>query len=188
MRLNASPCATEPDASETRSREARSLRFFRIRQGVLGSLWGTPPALDLDAEADLHDCSRSLPSASSFIQLATSPTAASLSPSRRPHSPKIGADRRAGSVAPRSPALRSLRRTRLHSHRHCTDQNNRSKSSHRSRLRHNFLSAPILAPPAADRLEIAVDRVPSSPQLDAELRNRSGPPPSKPLSTTRSTA
>jgi phosphoribosylformylglycinamidine (FGAM) synthase-like enzyme len=44
---------------------------------VLGSLWGTPPALDLDAEASLHKLLAALAEEGCFAPPATSPTAAS---------------------------------------------------------------------------------------------------------------
>ena len=53
---------------------------------VLGKLWGKPPALDLDAEADLHTLLRDWPIASWFTRRATSPTAASPWRWRRLHS------------------------------------------------------------------------------------------------------
>ena len=46
----------EPDASDAEA--AANLTAFgssEFAKVVLGSLWGTPPALDLDAEADLHN-------------------------------------------------------------------------------------------------------------------------------------
>ena len=36
-------------------RQSRRLRLLRVCQSGSGRFWGTPPALDLDAEADLHN-------------------------------------------------------------------------------------------------------------------------------------
>jgi phosphoribosylformylglycinamidine synthase II len=43
------------DDSETLADEMTAFGSSEFAKAVLGSLWGTPPALDLDAEASLHD-------------------------------------------------------------------------------------------------------------------------------------
>ena len=64
MAARGHPCAARADdyvgtRCSPRTRRIRSRRSSRIwelgvRKVVLGELWGTPPALDLEAEADLH--------------------------------------------------------------------------------------------------------------------------------------
>jgi phosphoribosylformylglycinamidine synthase II len=51
-----SPVQEDPDESPARLREFGSSEFAKV---VLQSLWGTPPPLDLDAEANLHKLLRS---------------------------------------------------------------------------------------------------------------------------------
>ena len=59
---------------------------------VLGGIWGQPPPLDLDAEADLHTLLAELAErATASLRSRSSPTAASLLRWRRPHLQKASA-------------------------------------------------------------------------------------------------
>ena len=147
----------QPDASD--AEVAANLTAFgssEFAKVILGGLWGTPPALDLDAEADLHNLL-----ADPRLAQAHSFRARHL---RRRHRRRARASRihqrhrrhrRAGSVAPGPPALRPLRRARLHRPRH---RRSRATSPRSTTMagEHNFFSARI-GTTGGSRLEISVD-------------------------------
>ena len=58
--LSAPVSDAEPDTSETPEAELTAFGSSEFAKAVLGQLWGKPPALDLDAEADLHSLLRAL--------------------------------------------------------------------------------------------------------------------------------
>ena len=147
----------QPDASD--AEVAANLIAFgssEFAKVVLGSLWGTPPALDLDAEADLHRLAgrARLAQAHPF-----SPRHLRRRHRRRPCAGRIRQrhrrHRRAGPLASRSSALWPLRRARLHRPRHRRSRQSfpRSKSWPSE---HNFFSARI-GTTGGKRLEISVD-------------------------------
>ena len=89
----------EPRVRERRTRPTpKPLQIWphsarlNLPRSFSAALWGTPPALDLDAEAEpAQSARRPCRGANSSAPRATSPTAALLLLWRRPHSPKASA-------------------------------------------------------------------------------------------------
>ena len=113
-------------------------------------------------------CSRPSPTASSFTPPATSPTAASPSPSRRPRSQRHRRHHRAGTVAHDSSALRPLRRTRIHGARQRADPSNVAAIEELADELSFFCAR--IGTTGGERLEISVDGEPFISASIDELR------------------
>jgi hypothetical protein len=82
----------QPDASDAEvSANLTAFGSSEFAKVVLGSLWGTPPRSTSTPRPACTICWPCSPGASSSVRRATSPTAASLSLWRRPHSPTASA-------------------------------------------------------------------------------------------------
>ena len=154
--MSASP-DREADDAPTAKRDENLTAFgsSEFAKVVLGAIWGTPPPLDLDAEADLHTLlgelarrklihsARDISDGGIAVALAQAAFAtASAQPSNR-------------TIAPGPSALRPLRRAGFHRARHGRSQ---AMLPHIEELadEYNFIFARI-GTTGGNRLEISVD-------------------------------